>query len=108
MLEEPLELADILAVGALKKLRQRSMRNPRWRDAPYLEIYLRRSYLRWAEGSPVESQRVEAQRALKRYTSAAKRGADDLDTAWASVVTAVDRLIRAAERIEGHSISARP
>lgn len=106
--DEPLDLADLLAVGALKRLRQRSIRNPRWRDAPYLGAHLKRAYLRWAEDSPVERERVAAQRALERFTNAANHATADLDTAWASVVVAVDALIAAAERIEGHHITARP
>jgi hypothetical protein len=105
---QKLEIADHLAVAALKKLRRRSKGNPHWRDAPYLQIYLRRRYLRWAEDSPLEGERVGAERALDRYQAAAKRGGERADDEWMSVLVEVDALIAEAERLQGHKIKPRP
>ena len=103
-----LELADVLAVQTLKKLRRRSLRNPRWRDADYLHLYLKRSYFQWADDSPLEPKRAEVESTLHRYMQNAKRSGTALDDEWAAVVAAVDSLIAEAERVQGRRIKDTP
>jgi len=107
-MSDELDLADVLAVADLKKLRWRSMSNPRWRDARFLSGYLKRRYLKWADDSPLDPKRLAALDAVARYRRAAKQRGYDLDAGWASLLTAIDDLIAEAERVQGHAIEATP
>ena len=103
-----LDLADHLAVQRLKYLRQRSMRNPAWRDARHLGLLIERRYLQWADDTPLESQRRSVERALDTYRAAVKIGcADTEDARWGDVRSAVDQLIDGVEKVAGHLIKPR-
>ena len=102
-----LQLSDHLAVTRLKYVRQRSMRNPRWRDAEYLIKFTKRRYLRWTPGTPLEPLRLDAERAVAAYIAAAKHKNPLAERRWIEVRASVDRLIEEAERIAGHRIKPR-
>src|SRR4051794_2684657 len=71
-----LESPDRTAIERLKYLRKQSMRNPAWRDADYLRLYITRRYMRWADDSPLEPFRVRVLASLKAFRRARNNGGD--------------------------------
>jgi hypothetical protein len=101
-----LELEDVHAAASLKYLRDRSLRNPRWRDADRLKRYVRRGGQgNWSTGSPVESYVLAVEHALRDYGKATKRGdREAMDALWAEVLSSVDRLLDATDRTFGRPV----
>ncbi|MEO5838887.1 MAG: hypothetical protein ABIQ73_00285 [Acidimicrobiales bacterium] len=79
------------------------MRNPAWRDADYLGLYVTPSYMRWADESPLEPFRRPVLASLSAFR---KAKGDDSDAAWLRAVRYVDQLIVDAERKQGDKIRA--
>ena len=102
---EPLELEDLLAVEDLVKLRARSMENPNWRDATYLQGFVRRGH-RWKIVGPLEPFRLDIENRLATYEKATKRH-EPAVALWSEVIRSVDRLIAEAERLAGHPLKPR-
>jgi hypothetical protein len=100
-----LELADILAVRRLKKLRRRSMKTAGWRDSEYVAKHLRRRYLRWAEDTPLEAFRAAALAAAEAH-GRVTQGANNAvaERLWFEVQGDVDKLLRRADEVAGHHI----
>ncbi|GIG59582.1 hypothetical protein Lfu02_39540 [Longispora fulva] len=106
--EASLPLADLLGVGRLKYLRQRSLRNPRWRDAGYVRLLIVPRQVRWSRPSVLDPQLAEVRATITEYQRrAAGRGVVAADSAWQEVLNAVDRLIAEGERIKGSRIAPR-
>jgi hypothetical protein len=96
-----LDNEDWFRVGSLKHLRTRSMNNPRWRNADLLARHLKR----WDSDSPLDAQRMDAQRSVGEFRKATRRGDEAAqDERWREVRASVDRLIEDADRLAGRRI----
>jgi hypothetical protein len=110
---------DEYNVARLKRLRDRSISNPQWRDARLLRSCLSRDPLSpngsWPSGSAVELEIRQALRAVDEYLHSertrSKRPSDAraarIDGKWAVVLVAVDQLIARAEDLNGRPIKPR-
>lgn len=112
-----LPLQERLLIRRLKKLRQRSLSGV-YRDPRLLASYLVHNPAPtaargdWPAGSPLRSEIDSALVDVKTYSRYVRRNAkadkrayvEQADRLWAHVLTSVDRLIDAGERLEGNRI----
>lgn len=112
-----LPLQERLLIAKLKKLRHRSL-NGTHRDFRRLTVYLinnpapTAASFNWPVGSPLSNEIDSALAEVKRFSRYAKRpvkankqaSAEQADRLWAHVLTAVDQLIDAGERLNGSPI----
>ena len=110
-----LPFQDEFNVSRLKRLRDRSMRNPQWlRDPDHVLAYLTHGVVptadeKWPEGSALAQELRQAQRRVKdfrRYLrshpAARRAGADkDGDQLWSQALAAIDSLVGKAEAMKG-------
>ncbi|GAA4563675.1 hypothetical protein GCM10023176_08090 [Micromonospora coerulea] len=107
MTDDELPLADSLALGQLAYLRQRSLGNPRYRDAAYVRLYVTPRYLHWSQPSVFDPHLYSVRRSLDTFERLAKRRDPGADDAWRSVLAAVDLLLTEAHHRVGHRIRPR-
>ena len=101
---EELPLADRLALGQLAYLRQRSLRNPRYRNASYVRLYVTPRYLQWSRPSPFDPHLDAIRGSLSAFERLAQRGGAGTDDAWREVLAGVDLLLSEGQRRVGHRI----
>lgn len=98
-----LSFDDAFNLGRLKRLRDRSLRQPRWRrDADQVLRYLTFNVVpsdgsTWPSGSGLTPEIEAAARALRK----ARRGGDP---EWQDAFAAIDLLIDRAEEIHGRPL----
>ncbi|PWU47652.1 hypothetical protein DLJ46_14090 [Micromonospora globispora] len=102
-----LPLADRIALGQLAYLRQRSLSNPRYRDAHYVRLYVTPRYLHWSRPSVFDPQLDAVRRSLATFERLAKRKAPDAGDAWRDVLDAVDQVLAEGARRLGHRVRPR-
>lgn len=105
--DEDLPLADTLALGKLAYLRQRSLSNPRYRDASYVRLHVTPGYLRWSRPSVFDPHLESVQRTLATFERLAKRHDPEATHAWRAVLAAVDLLLAEGRHRTGHRIRPR-
>ncbi|WP_328343738.1 hypothetical protein [Micromonospora sp. NBC_00421] len=106
--DEELPLADVLALQKLAYLRQRSLRNPRYRNADHVRPHVKPGYLRWSRPSIFDPHPESVQRSLAAFERLlAKRHDPEAAHAWQQVLTAVDRLLAEGRYRAGHGIRPR-
>lgn len=98
---------DAYGAARLKYLRNRSLRNPKWkRDPDQVERFLTHDEMRWSSPSVLEPELLAARSALGRYRAAARRGGRD-DGVWSELLTALDIVLSRADELNGTKISGR-
>ena len=102
-----LPLADRLALGRLAYLRQRSLRNPHYRDAGHVRLHVTPRYLSWSHPSVFDPHLDAVRRSLGTFEQFTKKNSPDADDAWREVLVAVDELLTEGRRRAGHRIRAR-
>ncbi|MCX4388688.1 hypothetical protein OG777_17345 [Micromonospora peucetia] len=105
--DEDLPLADTLALGKLAYLRQRSLSNPRYRDANYVRLHVTPGYLRWSRPSVFDPHLESVQRSLATFEGLAKCHDPEATYAWRAVLAAVDLLLAEGRHRTGHRIRPR-
>ena len=108
MAADGLDFDDYYGVQRLKYLRNRSLSNPRYRDAPFVRKFVTRKVGRWTSESPLEPLRIAVERCLDDYDRAAKReDGPKAEQAWGEMLVAVDALLAEGDRVEGRRIPPR-
>ncbi|MEV5764886.1 hypothetical protein AB0L34_09970 [Micromonospora sp. NPDC052213] len=102
-----LPLADTLALGKLAYLRQRSLSNPRYRNANHVRLHVTPGYLRWNRPSVFDPHLESVQRSLAAFERLAKRHDPEATRAWQAVLAAVDLLLAEGQHRAGHRIRPR-
>ncbi|MFI7070681.1 hypothetical protein ACN27B_03040 [Micromonospora sp. WMMD754] len=107
MAGQELPLADALALGELAYLRRRSLRNPRYRDAAYVRLYVTPRYLRWSRPSALDAHLEQVRHHLAAVERLTRRQDPGADAAWQAALAAVDALLAEGGRLAGHRIRPR-
>ena len=112
-----LSLQELLLIANLKKLRHRSLKGAH-RDPWLLTSYLKynpaptAASANWPLGSPLSNEIDSVLAEVKRFSRYVKRpekgnkqaAAEQAERLWTHVLTAVDQLIEAGERLNGNPI----
>ena len=102
-----LPFRDAYGAARLKYLRNRSLRNPKWRrDPDQVERHLTHDQMRWSSPSVLDPELLAARSALTRYRKAARRSGGD-DGLWSDMLTAVDIVLSRADELNGTKVPGR-
>jgi len=101
---EELSGRELLDTRLLKKFRTRSLSNPNYRDAKFLDLHLRRrrgSWQNWELRDIAESGQKHV-REYQRFKSLGDLRSSESE--WSAALSDVDRLVARVEEINGEGL----